>query len=159
MAFNTAAGSTLAISTTTTTADDTTSQANFEALAYTPVGEVEEIPQFGDETQIVEFIALANSRVRKRKGSKNAGNLTIPVAFDSADTGQDAMRTAAAANSAYAFRIQLNDGSDGSPSAPTTLFFVAYVTSDPINPGNVDNVVRQSFTLAIDSAIILVDAV
>jgi hypothetical protein len=159
MAFNTAFGSTLAISTTTTTSA-TDTQAEFEALAYTAIGEIESVGDLGDTFQAVTFTALGDGRVRKLKGTADAGDLTVTVAFDSTDTGQDAMRTALASQSnQYAFRLQVADGSSGSPSAPSTQFFLGRVMSGSINVGDANNVVRQTFTIGIDSPIILVDAV
>lgn len=159
MAFNTAFGSTLAISTTTTTSV-TDTQGEFEALAYTAVGEIESLGDLGDSYQPVTFVSLADGRTRKLKGTADAGDLTVTVAFDSADAGQDLMRTALADQSGlYAFRVQVADGSSGSPSAPTTQFFLGRVMSGSINVGDANNVVRQTFGIGIDSAIILVDAV
>lgn len=160
MAFDTAFGSTLAISTTATNTTDTANQAAFESLAYTAIGEVESIGAMGDSYTPVTFTDLATGRVRKRKGSADAGDVQVVVAFDGADAGQTAVRTALASQgNAYAFRRQFNDGSDGSPSAPTTEYAVGYVMSGPIEVGSTDNVIRQTFTIAIDGAIVTVAAV
>lgn len=159
MAVDTSFGATLAISSaTTTTATDT--QAEFEVLSYTAVGEVESIGAFGDTYQDVTFTALGDSRTRHFKGTVDAGTFTATVGFDAADSGQDALMTALAdQDGIYAFRVQGGDGSTGSPSAPTTLYFLGRVMAAPLNIGGSNNIVRRDVSISIISAIIQVDAV
>lgn len=153
MGVNTAAESTFAIGTTTQAAN----QAEFEADSYTDVGEVEDLGEFGDTAEEVTFTSLADRRVRKFKGSFDAGTVTITCGNDSGDAGQDAMIAAFASDDDYNFRIRLNDAGPGQ-TTPTTLYFRGKVMSKPKNVGNVSNVVRQMFTVGINSAIIEVPA-
>lgn len=157
MAVETAAGSRLYIS-TTIPASSTDTQQEFEALSYTEVGEVEEIGEFGDQVGQATFTALANRRVRKFKTSYDAGDLTVTVGFDSGDAGQDAMMTALANDFDYAIKVTLDDGSAGSPSSPSTFYFLAKVMGGRLTVSNVDAIVRRNFTLGISSAIVQVDA-
>ena len=153
MTVQTAAASTLAIGTTTSA----TNQSEFEADTYATVGEVEDLGEFGDEAEEVTFTSLNDRRTRKFKGSFNAGTITAVAGFDSNDAGQDAMIAAFASDFDYNFRVQLNDNITGG-GTPTTMYFRGKVMSKRRNVGNVSNVVRQTFMVGINSAIIEVAA-
>lgn len=137
----------------TTTAADTESE--FDADTYTDVGEVSEIGEFGDERTVVEFIALSDGRVKKSRGSSNAGDCVIVYAFDGDDGGQDALKTAFEVVSQSAdefnFRVVFNDsgGTNG-----TTFYFRAKITSRRVQSISNDNTITVQATLAINSAII-----
>lgn len=141
-----------------TTAAATTVVA-FEADTYTEVGEIEEIGEFGDAVNAVNFTSLADGRVRKFKGSYDAGELSMTVAFDVDDTGQAALKTALDDTSSddYSVKITLNDQPSGG-SNPTTFFFKGKVMSRRISVSSADNVVRASVTIAINSAVLQKDA-
>lgn len=122
--------------------------AEFQAMTgWTEIGLVESIGEFGDRASIVTFAAINDSRMRKQKGTRDAGDLTLTVAHDPADTGQIAIEAAEATANGYAFKVLLPD------SGGTIKFFRAFVASQPLNVGGNDNVVRKTYQLAIDSAI------
>jgi hypothetical protein len=156
MAVDTAAGSKFYIGPVNSTAADSTA---YEALSYTLVGEVESIGEFGDQYNPVTFTALDDRRVRKFKGSADAGTISLTIGHDSADTGQTNLDTALASDSDYAFKVTLDDAGTGSPSSPTTYYFRGKVMSTRVNPGDAENIVRVSAEVAINSAIVKVDAV
>lgn len=159
MGVNTNFGSTLAISSTTTTSA-TDTLAEFQALTYTAVGSIESIGDFGDSYADVPFNGLSDGRVQHFKGSADAGTFTLTVGFDAADTGQDALMSALAdVTGIYAFRVQIGDASSGSPSAPTTQFFLGRVMSAPMSIGAANNITKRNVTIGIISAIIQSDAV
>lgn len=149
MAINTAAGSRIFIG-PVTTADDVTAYA---ALPWDEIGEVEDLGEFGDQSNSVTFTALANARVRKMKGTKDAGDLTLTVGFDAGDAGQLALIAAEADSSPddYGIKVQLND----SATTPTVAYFRGKVMSYRLQPGNADNVVRASVSIGINSAVII----
>lgn len=157
MTIHTAAGSKIYIGPAVTESTDT--QVEFEALSYTEIGEVESIPAFGDQAGVINFQNLGNRRMKKAKGSFDAGSFELVVASDSADDGQAALIAAFAEDSEYAFKVVENDGSVGSPSAGSTSYFRALVTSKPKEIGSVDNIVRRRFGIAIASEVIDVAAV
>jgi hypothetical protein len=159
MGVNTNFGAKLWISSaTTTTATDT--QAEFEALSYTQVGKIVSMGQFGDTYQDVPFTPLENARTEHLKGTVDGGTMQLEVGFDASDTGQDALMTALAdVNGLYAFQVQLGDGSSGSPSAPTTQYFLGRVMAAPLNIGSANTVPTRSVTISVNTAIIQVDAV
>lgn len=132
--------------TVTSTAAD--SLAEFQAMTgWTEVGLVESIGAFGAKSNSVTFAALSDAYMRKQKGIRDAGDLTITVAHDPADTGQDAMEAAEAASGGYAFKVTLPD------SASTIKYLRGYVMGDPIDIGANGNVIKKTYTVAIDGAV------
>lgn len=148
MTVNTAGGSKLYIGTT----QDAESVAEFEADSYIEVGEVEDLGQLGDESAEIQFTALADGRVRKLKGPKDAGTMGVICGADSSDEGQQAMVAAEAQIFDYNFKVELNDELTIG-GTPTTLFFRAKVMSKRRNIGNVSNVVRYNFNLGVNTEI------
>lgn len=162
MSVNTAAGSDFAIapqtpSFVTLINDDASTEAAIilaaEALAWVSIGEVEDLGEFGDEASEITFTALKNRRVRKFKGTFNAGTITSVAGSDPSDAGQAAMIAAFASDLDYPFRVMLNDKITLG-GTPTTLYFVGKVMSKRRNVGSVENVVRQNFPVGINSIIV-----
>lgn len=157
MTVRTAAGSKLYIGPVAASTVDT--QGEFEALAYVEVGEIESIGDFGDQAAATSFTALGDRRVRKIKTTFDAGTISLTLGRDPSDSGQAAMIAALAEDDDYAFKVTLNDASQGSPSSPTTFYFRGQVQSYTTNIGNAENVVKATTNIAINSAIIEVAAV
>lgn len=157
MTVRTAAGAKLYIGPVAASTVD--SQAEFEALAYTEVGEIESIGDFGDQAAATNFTALGDRRVRKIKTTFDAGTLALVLGRDTSDSGQAALIAALAEDDDYAIKITLNDASQGSPSSPTTFYFRGQIQSYTTNIGSADNVVKSNCNIAINSAIIEVDPV
>lgn len=149
MATNTAAGSRFYIGPVTDAADVTA----FEALTWVEVGEVEDLGEFGDQSNSVTFTALADARVRKFKGTKDAGDMTLTVGFDADDAGQLALIAAEADTSPddYGIKVQLNDDS----LDPTVAYFRGKIMSYRLQAGNADNVVRATVSIGINSPVII----
>lgn len=153
MTVNTAAGTRVFIG----TVGQAVTQGEFEADSYIEVGEVEDLGEFGDTAEEVNFTALANRRVRKFKGSFNAGTMTVVAGSDPADAGQAALLAAFATDFDYNFKVQLNDEvTEG--GTPTTLYFRGKVMDKRRNVGQVNNIVRQNFAVGINSEILEVAA-
>lgn len=149
MTVNTAAESRVFIG-TTGQANDLT---DYEADSYIEVGEVEDLGEFGDTAEEVTFTALKDRRTRKFKGSFNAGTITIVCGSDPSDAGQDALRDAFDSDFDYNFKIMLNDAITVG-GQPTILYFSGKVMSKGRNVGQVNNVVRQTFAVGINTAIL-----
>ncbi len=131
-------------------------EAEYSALAWTEVGLVESLGEFGDQSNTVNFASLNDGRNRKAKGIRDAGDLALTVARDPTDPGQDALIAAEATSNKFAFKVVYPDrltptGTDGID------YFRALVMSKRSNVGSADNVIRRAFTLGIDSAIVSVD--
>lgn len=151
--INTAAGSRLFIA---TTAGIPANLAAYEALTWTEVGEVEDLGEFGDESESVSFTALKDARTRKMKGPRDAGNMAVVVGDDMLDAGQLALEAAEASSLNWPFKVVLNDartvGGDDSEH-----YFSGLVMSKRRNTGNASNVVRRNFAIAVNTAILSVD--
>lgn len=120
--------------------------AEFQATStWTELGLVESIAPFGDKSSTVTFAAINDARMRKQKGIRDAGDCDVVVGFDDTDPGQLAFNAAEETDSAYPFKVALPNG--------TIKYFRAFVMSQPLNVGGNDNVVKVTYTLAIDSAI------
>ena len=158
--LNTAAGCRLALG----TKKPSETEAEYKADVYVDIGEIEDIGAFGDTFNSVTFTSLGDGRVRKYKGTADAGDLTLTVGLDNGDAGQRSVKTAHADRSKgnYNVRITLNDGSPGDPAAqppvpavaPTTFYMGVKVMNNAVAPGNADNVVRRNITLGINTDIL-----
>lgn len=158
MAVATGAGAKIYISDATSTA---TTQGNFEAETYLEFEQTESIGDFGDTTNPVTFTGLGDARVQKIKGSLDAGTLSVVGALnESADgsplTGQYQFLVAAnnTTSASYAFKIELNDATTGSPLGTNTVFYFlgqvgTYVRSVP----GADEILRVTSEVRINSAI------
>ena len=84
--LNTAAGCRLGLG----SKDGADTEALYKADDYVDVGEIEDLGEFGDTFSSVTFTSLRDGRVRKYKGTADAGDLTLTVGLDNGDLGQAA---------------------------------------------------------------------
>src|SRR5262245_3680132 len=88
--------------------------AEFLAMStWTPIGLIESISEFGDESADVTFASIGDGRTRHSKGARDAGTMTLVCGHDPTDAGQAAIELAEQDKSNYAFRIQIPDGPPG----------------------------------------------
>lgn len=131
-----------------TTSGDTTT---YPALTgWVEVAEVESIPEFGDSAATITFASLSSGRQRKRKGVRDAGDITITAGKVVSDPGQAALSAAEKTNFRYAFKVveadaQSEDWSD------TAYYFGALVNSARVNVGANNAVNKRSWSLLIDT--------
>lgn len=149
MAIASTTGAQIFIGPINTTADDITTYA---ALAYTEIGTVESIGEFGDQAATIEFTALADARVRKRKGVRNAGDLNVVCGEDPLDAGQRAAIAAEATEYTYAVKVVAANAADENDT-DSTWYFRALVASARINIGAANEIIKRNFAFLIDSAI------
>lgn len=156
--MKTGSGVTLAIGTTVAA----TTQAEFEADTYAVAGLVEEIGEFGDQRNSVQFLSLADSRVQKARGAADAGDATVTYAHETGDGGQDALKTAfetaSAAADEFNFRVEFNDQITPSTGNPTTFYFRAKIMGRRVQSITADGVVKVQATLAINSPVLEIAA-
>ena len=79
----------------------------FEILAFTEVGEVVSIGEFGGSDQIANHVSLATGTVVKRKGSVDYGSMPIQIGKTS-DAGQSLLKAGfdgAARYTVHSFKI------------------------------------------------------
>lgn len=138
-------------STATTPAD----AAAYAALTWTEVGLVETIGEYGDESSAVTFAALGDGRMRKGKGARDAGTLAVTVAHDPTDVGQQALEAAEGTNNNFVFKVVLPNRLTASGTDEIN-YFKGLVMSKRLNVGGNDNVVRRTFSIAVNSALTVV---
>ena len=152
--LNTAAGCLFSIG----SKSGATTEALYKADTYVEVGEIEDLGEFGDTFSSVTFTSLRDGRVRKYKGTADAGDLTLTVGLDNGDLGQAKLKIAHKdrGKGDYNIKITLNDGDPtASPVVtPTTFYMRGKVMNNTVAPGAADNVVRRNVTIGINSDII-----
>ena len=124
-------------------------KAGFEAVTWTPIGEVVDIPEFGRLYNLVTHLPLGDRRTVKRKGSFNDGAFTIQYGVaDRAtpDAGQTAIEGFIDSDANQAIRIVLQD--------TTHIYFTAQVMSNPITISTIDTIVMKSVQLEITDDIL-----
>ncbi len=126
--------------------------AAYAALTWTEIGLVESLGEYGDAAAAVNFTSLGDGRVRKGKGSRDAGDLTITCGHDASDVGQQALVAAEATNFRYPFKVQYPNKLNAT-GTDEMHYFVGKVMSKRNSGAAVNDVVRRTFTIAIDSAI------
>jgi hypothetical protein len=149
MAINASAGAQIFIGPTTAASD----VSAYAALAWVEVSEVESLGEFGDQSEAIKFASLSDSRIRKLKGARDAGDLTLVVANDPRDAGQLALIAAEGTPFSYAVKIVIPDAPD-SNDTDTILYFHSKVMSKRLGVGGVNDVTKRTFVLGIDTAII-----
>lgn len=152
MSINTASGGKLYVS-SAAVASSIDTKAEFEALTWVEVGEIETLGEFGDESNVVNFAALSDARVRKQKGTRDAGLLALVVGHDPRDAGQIKLLAAEESKFKWGFKI-INPDAETAAYTDSIYYFRALVTSRRLNMGGNDNVVRRAYNIAIDSAVI-----
>jgi hypothetical protein len=154
MAINASAGAQIFIGPVTAAA----TASAYAALSYTEIGEVESLGEFGDEAETIRFMSLKDRRVRKLKGARDAGDLTLVVGHDPRDAGQTALIAAEAAKFAYAIKVVLPDAPDANDT-DSVHYFHALIASKRLGVGSTNDVTKRNFVLAITTAVIEVKSV
>lgn len=139
----TSAGTTIAV---TATAPATYDSTGFGALAFTTIGEVVDLGEFGRQYNLVTHNPLGDRRTVKRKGSYNDGTIAMQLARDSTNSGQVVLDAAKDSDDSYSFKVTTQDG--------TVFYFSAQVMSYTINVGGVDSIFGSTVNLEIDNDII-----
>jgi len=131
----------------------TFTEAGFDALTFTDIGEVTSIPEFGPNVQVVTHEPLATGVTEKHKGFINYGSVAIAAALDSSDAGQVIMSdavTGSTKNDEHSFRLTYQDGSE--------RFWTGKAFSYTQNPQGANSVVTSTMQIEINSPILAVAA-
>jgi hypothetical protein len=143
-----------------TTAIDYSTDANaiddFEALTWTEIKEVEDGGEVGDESADVSFQSLGDGRVRHLKGARDAGTVALVVGDDPQDAGQIAIRAAEQTKFLYNFKIEYEDAPNAGFSNSVD-YFRGLVMSARKQIGAGDNVLRRTFSIGINTAVLTVE--
>ncbi|MCR4297507.1 MAG: hypothetical protein NUV75_01955 [Gallionella sp.] len=139
MAYETVAGATLACS-VTPPSPDTTAAGFSTAITYTDIGEITDLPgAAGRNYNTSEHAPLSSRRRQRKKASYTLDDLTVVMAWDQSDAGQDLCRTAALDDSVLTFKLTKQGGD--------IRYFTAQVSGFIENMGTVDNVAQGQMTL------------
>lgn len=149
MAINTSSGTTIAICTTATTANDETSLA---ALTYVVIGKVESLGEIGPQSQDVTFTPLAGDTVQHLKGATDNGALTLVMAKDPLDAGQLACLAASLTKLEYAFKIVEPDAADGNDT-DTTTYVRGPVMGGRKTIGGANDIGKRTFMVGLNQYI------
>lgn len=124
----------------------------YAALSYTEIQGVETIGEFGDAASQITFTGIGDNRVRKLKGARDAGDVTVTAAFAPRDPGQVAVRAAERTKFSYAIKVVFEDSPDANDT-DSVFYFHAKVMSVKNPVGGANDVLKETYTLAIDTAI------
>lgn len=91
----------------------TENAAGYEALTWTAVGEVTELPEHGPASEVVTHVPLATGITQKYHGTLNYGSLAVPYAVDRDDAGQVIMNTVMNTKVRASFKVAWADNPGG----------------------------------------------
>lgn len=120
------------------------------ATPYVEIGLVESVGEIGDQPSDVGYAAIGYNRVHHDKGAPDGGVFTFTCAHDPTDVGQNALKAAMVLQSNNAFKIVLPDFS--------FLLFLILVMSIKSNRSESDQIIRRTYTCAVQSEIFAQDA-
>lgn len=146
MAVQTSAGTTIGVSLTLPSTEDTESSTGYPSLTFALIGEVESIGEYGVEYNEVTFTSLGDRKVRKLKGSYNPGTVSLTIALDGSDAGQGDVQTALDQDEDVAFAVTLQDGS--------IEYFSGKVMSFTTNVSSVDSITMGTVSIGINTDIV-----
>ena len=127
--------------------------AEFQAITrWREIGVIEDLGEVGDQANEVTFTSLSDGRVRRLKGTRDAGVQSLIVGTDDGDVGQDYMLAAQETTFNYPFYIEGNDARTQG-GANSRRYYYGLVMSEREGFGTADNVVRTTFQIGINSAI------
>src|SRR5580765_2389638 len=84
----------IAIGTSAAASVDT--QAEFEAITFTNISQIQNLGEFGDAFNDIAVAHLDDGRTQHYKGVADAGVMSLVLSYDGTDTGQIALLAAAA---------------------------------------------------------------
>lgn len=137
MSFDTVASTKIYIS---PDAPATLDKVGFEALIWTLIGEVTDVPSVvGREYNTSTHSPVTNPQVTEKKGSYKLPNAEIQCAWDEDDAGQKLVQADADTYNTPSFKLVKQNGA--------IRYFTAQVGKFVENNGTVDNVVTGAITL------------
>lgn len=128
--------------------------AEFQAMTvWTEVGLIENLGEVGDEASAVTGAALGDGRIRKAKGARDAGTMTVICFHDPLDTGQAALDTAEQSNNNFAFKMVIPDSPTDAYS-DTVQYFRGLVMGRRMIVETNDHILRVRYNIGVNSAIV-----
>lgn len=125
----------------------------YGALTYQSVGEIGDLGEFGGTREVVTFTPIDTGIVAKRPGSIDYGEMSLQIARDASDLGQQALQDAldgANAGDVHSFEVTDRNGDK--------LFFTGIVSSFTYNAGSANTIFGGNCTINLTSQPIAVAA-
>lgn len=146
MSVNTSLGITIAVS---VAAPATETEAGYEALTYTNIGEVVNIGEIGPSATVVNHDAIDKGYTQKFKGQINYGSMPLQLGRDIDDAGQILLKAGAdgaAKYTVHTWRV----------THPTGLvqYFRGMVFGYTTNIGGSNTVVGANATVELNSPVL-----
>lgn len=129
--------------------------AAYVALTWVEIKNVGTMGEVGTAVNMLNYPTWGAKSSNKSKGQEDYGSPELEVMRDTADTGQNALRTAAATNLNYAIKIERNDKLTG--GGTNTIIYNRGLVAGPRRPqGGTEDFDVEIFTLAFQDPEIVV---
>jgi hypothetical protein len=133
----------------------TLTEAAYDAIATTKIGELTTIPSFGPTITVVESKPLETGVTEKHIGFINYGSLALEADYDDEDAGQSLITDAVDFNhvdfgKTHSIKLVYKSGA-------IRYWFGKFFSADE-NPGSADSMVTTSMLFEINSTILKVPA-
>ena len=122
-------------------------RANVSALAFTPVGKVEDAGEFGGEANIQDFTPLDTGIVEKVSGSINRGDMQLSIGASKNDPGHAILEAAFESRQPIYVEVDMPDGTGGRE----VDYLKAIVSSYRKAVGTADDIIKINVNLAISA--------
>lgn len=131
-------------------------EGDFSGQSWTEIGGTTNLGSAGDTAELVSSKQIAVGRVKKAKGTFNAGAMEVVCDHDPNDPGQAALYAAAKTRDNYAFKLVFNDAPTG--GTPSVRYFIGLVMSAPETYEEADSVMKLSTSVEINSNLVKINA-
>lgn len=125
----------------------TTTIGDFDLIAFTEVGEVSDIGEFGSSVDVLSYYPVGSNEPEKLLGNLSVGSFTLNVAAVRDDTGQAIIQQARRDRQKCSFQIITPD--------PDIYFFTGFISSYSVSIGGPDQIVSASVTIELDSEFVV----
>lgn len=130
--------------------------AAYAALTWVQVKGVGSLGETGTKTNILSYDTWDTTVTQKAKGISDGGSPELEVSRDTADAGQDLLRTAALTNLNYAFKVERNDKL--TVGGTNSIFYLRGIVSGPARPnGRNEDFDIEVFTLGLQDLEVITD--
>jgi hypothetical protein len=141
MTVRTTAGTTFKVSAATPA---TFNAAGYAALAWTLVGEVTDLGEFGREYNLVTHNPIDTRGTQKKKGSFNEGQITLQLGLDTDDAGQILLKAGALSDNDYSVLVTTQNGDK--------YYAQAQVMSFKVGAGDVNKITAATVSLELTTS-------
>lgn len=144
---------------TTNAAPATFDSTGYAALTYSAVCPLESLGSFGTSYDAVTFDDICTGVRQKIKGINDNGDLEVVFGYDDTNAGQGYIETAANDEGVddWHFKVTLPNKQNSSGD-DAIMYFSGKVMSNVVAAGGANDVVKRNVTIAITTAIVVVDS-